>query len=138
MPFSPLTPVFDNAAGELFSHPRVYAVLRLRPAPWGVAELAALVTRLSQLLMARDWHRLLTDTRQIPVLSAECKSWMATQWMGGGLPRPVPLYQAMLHPPEVFARLAVAEVQAQAPASAHYQYFDNEAAAHAYLAQLPG
>ena len=137
MPLAPLTPVFANAAGEIYSHPGGYAVLRFRPGRWGVAKLVPLITRLSELLADHAWHRLLTDARQMPVLSAECKDWVAAHWMGGGLPRPTYLHQAMLHPSEVFARLAVSEMRAKAPGNTTYTYFDDDAAAHAHLAALP-
>ncbi|WP_460555407.1 hypothetical protein [Hymenobacter daeguensis] len=136
MPTVPLSPIFATAAGELFTHPDAYAVLRYRAGKWGVPDLEPLVARLSALLLANGWHRALVDARLLPLFSPETKAWIATHWMGGGLPRPSYLYLALLQPPEVFARLAVAELQYMAPNNTTYTYFDYEAAAHAYLKTL--
>ncbi|MBH8558657.1 hypothetical protein [Hymenobacter negativus] len=132
-----LTLVFTNAAGELFTHPAGYAVLRYRAGKWGVAELARLLTSTGALLLGNRWQRLLADARLLPSLSPEAKAWITENWMGTSRLRPQQLHTVVLQPAEVFARLAASQMQALAPDGTRYHHCADEAAAHACLIGLP-
>ena len=125
--------IFTNAAGAVLAHPSGYGILRYHGGPWQAPDLAALLTHFGTLLLNRNWHYCLADAREMPTLSAESKQWLEDHWLGNKALRPQPLYLALVQPAEVFARLAVAQMQALNQGTTRYTYFGDEAAAHAWL-----
>ncbi|NML65401.1 hypothetical protein HHL22_09315 [Hymenobacter sp. RP-2-7] len=129
---------FENTAGQVLSHPNGYAILRYLPNQRQPGELARLLTALGQLLLRGGWHRFLADNRQMPPLNEEEKAWFASQWLGHKVPRPAPLYGAVVLPTEVMARLSISQMLSAADTTTMvYRSFTEQSQAETYLAGLP-
>lgn len=134
MPDFALSPVFSNAAGELLAHPAGYAVIRYQAGRRPAGAIAAMLTQAGALLLSRRWQGLLSDTRLMAPLNDEEKAWVAEHWQGAALLRPPRVRVAMLLPLDVFARLAVGQVQGGNTASGiQYRNFGDLAEAHRFL-----
>lgn len=134
----PTTTYFQNSAGLVLEHAHAgYAELRYLPSKRQPGELAALLTHLGRLLLARDWHRFLSDNRQMTPYLAEEKQWFSTQWLSGVVPHPSPLTGVIVLPEDVVARLSFLEMSMRASeASLRYRTFQKADQALAYLAAL--
>jgi hypothetical protein len=78
---SPSTIYFHSAAGLVLEHARDrYAELRYLPSKRQPGDLAALLTQLARLLLARGWHRFLSDNRQMKS-SGSSASGSQAQWL---------------------------------------------------------
>lgn len=131
---SVLPVVFSNAAGELFEHPSGYGLIRYRPGKRQGGDIAAMLTQAGALLLRRGWHNLFSDTRQMAPLTEAEKAWVVAHWQGRQIARPERVRVAMLMPLDVFARLAVGQVQAGVlPGNIQYRNFGDAAEAHAFL-----
>ena len=131
---SALSVVFSNAAGELFEHPAGYALIRYHAGKRPAGVVAAMLTQTGALLLRRGWARLLSDTRLMVSLTEEEKAWIVANWQGSQIARPAHVRVAILLPLDVFARLAVGQVQAGVlPGNIHYKNFGEAAEAHAFL-----
>jgi hypothetical protein len=131
---------FENNAGQVLTHPDGYAILRYLPHRRQPDDLTRLLTALGQLLLRRRWQRFLADNRHMTPLNETEKAWFAAQWLGEGVPRPVPLYGAVVLPTEVVARLSINQMLSQAAADGAtitYRTFTDLSQAEAYLASLP-
>ena len=129
---------FQSPAGLVLEHAREgYAELRYLPSKRQPGDLAALLTHLGRLLLARDWHRFLSDNRQMTPYSADEKQWFASQWLTGIVPHPNPLTGVIVLPENVVARLSFLEMSMRASqASLRYRTFQQVEEALAYLAAL--
>ena len=111
---SVLSVVFSNAAGELVEHPAGYGLIRYRAGKRSEGDIAAMLTQAGALLLRRGWPNLLSDTRHIA--------------------RPAHMRVAILLPLDVFARLAVGQVQVGVLlGNIQYKNFGDAAEAHAFL-----
>ena len=137
MPLSTPTTIFTNAAGTLLAHPASYTIVRYAPGALQVPDLAALPTRLGELLLSHDWYKVLLALPALPVLSEAIKEWTRANRQQPGVPRPPRLAQATLLPANVFSRLAIAQLQLGADGDIEHRNFPDEAAAHAWLLALP-
>ncbi|MGI4742832.1 MAG: hypothetical protein ACRYG7_47345 [Janthinobacterium lividum] len=136
MPFAPLSLYFENAAGQVREHPAGYAVICYSLGKRQPETFEALAVQLGRLLLLRGWHRLLSDQREMTPLSEAEKTWITDEWLTGKIRRPAALWEAVLVPVDVFARLSVGQILNQTTAAAGtitLQSFTEEAAAHAYL-----
>ncbi len=136
MPFSHLPLYFENAAGQIREHPAGYAVICYSVGKRQPEAFEALAVQLGRLLLLRGWHRLLSDQRELAPLSDAEKTWITEEWLTGKVLRPAALWEAILIPSDVFARLSVGQIFNQTTAAAGtitLQSFTEEAAAHAYL-----
>lgn len=131
------TTVFTNAAGALLAHPAGYAEVRYAANPLRIADLQPLLAQLGQLLLQRGWYRILLDVRQLKPLSEAVKQWTQANWLTPVIARPASLAQATLLPTDVFSRLGVQELQLGVSNGNRNRNFSDEAAAHAYLNDLP-
>lgn len=145
MPFPDLPLYFENAAGQLREHPAGYAVLHYTSGPRQPGTFAEFGTQVGRLLLARQWHRLLSDQRELSILSDAEKEWVTTQWLPQHVARPAVLHEALLVARDVFARLAIGQALNQTSATTGtitLHYCADEAAAHTYLlglgTSLPG
>lgn len=129
---------FHSSAGLVLEHAREgYAELRYLPSKRQPGDLAALLTQLGRLLLARNWHKFLSDNRQITPYSADEKQWFASQWLTGKTPHPDPLTGVIVLPEAVVARLSFLEMSMRASeASLRYRTFQQVDEALAYLATL--
>ena len=129
---------FHSPAGLVLEHAREgYAELRYLPSKRQPGDLAALLTHLGQLLLARNWHRFLSDNRQMTPYSADEKQWFASQWLTGAVPHPEPLTGVIVLPENVVARLSFLEMSMRASEAAlRYRTFQQVDEALAYLAAL--
>jgi hypothetical protein len=134
MPESVLPVVFSNAAGELFEHPAGYALIRYHAGKRPAGAVAAMLTQAGALLLRRGWVKLLSDTRLMVSLTEEEKAWIGANWQGRQIARPGHVRVAILLPLDVFARLAVGQVQGGvAPGNIQYRNFSEAPEAHAFL-----
>jgi hypothetical protein len=135
---SPSTTYFQSSAGLVLEHPLGhYAELRYLPSKRQPGELAALLTHLGKLLLARNWHRFLSDNRQMTPYTTDEKQWFVSQWLPGTVPRPVPLTGVVLLPEQVIARLSFLEMSMKAAeGSLRYRTFHELDEALAYLTAL--
>lgn len=129
---------FHSSAGLVLEHTRnCYAELRYLPNKRQPGELAMLLTQLAQLLLARGWHRFLSDNRQMTPYSADEKQWFVTQWLAGAVPRPTPLTAVVVLPEQVVARLSFLEMSMKASKSSlRYRTFQELEEALSYLATV--
>lgn len=132
------TVFFHSPAGLVLEHVREgYAELRYLPSKRQPGDLAALLTHLGRLLLARNWHRFLSDNRQMTPYSVEEKQWFSSQWLTGVVPHPTPLTGVIVLPENVVARLSFLEMSMRASqASLRYRTFQQLNEALAYLAAL--
>lgn len=134
MPESVLSVVFSNVAGELVEHPAGYGLIRYRAGKRPEGDIAAMLTQAGALLLRRGWTNLLSDTRQMAPLTEAEKAWVVAHWQGRQIARPAHVRVAMLMPLDVFARLAVGQVQIGVlPGNIQYKNFGDAAEAHAFL-----
>ncbi|RZJ94626.1 MAG: hypothetical protein EOO60_02640 [Hymenobacter sp.] len=129
---------FRSSAGLVLEHPSDgYAELRYLPSKRQPGDLAALLTHLGRLLLARGWHRFLSDNRQMTPYSPDEKQWFITQWLTGVVPHPNPLTGVIVLPENVVARLSFLEMSMRASESSlRYRTFQQVAEALAYLAAI--
>lgn len=129
---------FQSPAGLVLEHAREgYAELRYLPSKRQPGELATLLTHLGRLLLARSWHKFLSDNRQMTPYSADEKQWFASQWLTGAVPHPNPLTGVIVLPTDVVARLSFLEMSMRASeASLRYRTFQRADEALAYLTAL--
>lgn len=114
-----------------------YAELRYLPSKRQPGDLATLLTRLAQLLLARNWHRFLSDNRQMMPYSPEEKQWFISQWLSGAVLRPTPLTAVVVLPEQVVARLSFLEMSMRASVrSLRYRTFQEFDEALAYFTPL--
>ena len=131
---SVLSVVFSNAAGELVEHPAGYGLIRYRAGKRSEGDIAAMLTQAGALLLRRGWTALLSDTRQMAPLTEAEKAWVVAHWQGRQIARPAHVRVAILLPLDVFARLAVGQVQVGVlPGNIQYKNFGDAAEAHAFL-----
>jgi hypothetical protein len=129
---------FRSTAGLVLEHAREgYAELRYLPTKRQPGDLAALLTHLGRLLLARGWHKFLSDNRQMTPYSADEKQWFSSQWLTGKAPHPNPLTGVIVLPENVVARLSFLEMSMRASeASLRYRTFSELGEALAYLSAL--
>lgn len=129
---------FHSSAGLVLEHSLDrYAELRYLPSKRQPGELAALLTRLGQLLLARGWHKFLSDNRQMTPYSTDEKQWFASQWLSGIVPHPTPLTGVVVLPEQVVARLSFLEMSMKASESSlRYRTFQELNDAMSYLIAL--
>lgn len=129
---------FHSPAGLVLEHAHErYAELRYLPSKRQPGDLAALLTHLGRLLLARDWHRFLSDNRQMTPYSVDEKQWFVSQWLPGMVPRPIPLTGVVVLPEQVVARLSFLEMSMKAAAgSLRYRTFQELDEALSYLATV--
>jgi hypothetical protein len=129
---------FHSPAGLVLEHSLDrYAELRYLPSKRQPGELAALLTQLGQLLLARGWHKFLSDNRQMTPYSSDEKQWFVSQWLPGAVPHPTPLTGVIVLPENVVARLSFLEMSMRASESSlRYRTFRELNEAMRYLAAL--
>lgn len=128
---------FRSPAGLILEHASErYAELRYLPSKREPEELATLLTQLGRLLLARDWHKFLSDNRQMTPYSAAEKQWFVSQWLPGLVPRPTPLTGVIVLPEQVVARLSFLEMSMKAAGSLRYRTFQGLDEALAYFTAL--
>jgi hypothetical protein len=125
---------FQSPAGLVLEHSLDrYAELRYLPSKRQPGDLATLLTQLGRLLLARDWHKFLSDNRQMAPYSADEKQWFVREWLSGMVPRPTPLTGVIVLPEQVVARLSFLEMSMKAEGSLRYRTFQELDEALFYL-----
>jgi hypothetical protein len=129
---------FRSPAGLVLEHSLDrYAELRYLPSKRQPGDLVALLTQLGRLLLARGWHRFLSDNRQMTPYSADEKQWFVSQWLANAVPRPTPLTGVVVLPEQVVARLSFLEMSMKASeGSLRYRTFNELDEALSYLTAL--
>lgn len=129
---------FRSSAGLILEHSRDhYAELRYLPGKRQPGDLPALLTQLGQLLLAKDWHRFLSNNRQMAPYTNDEKHWFVGQWLPAVVPRPVPLTGVVVLPEQVIARLSFLEMSMKAAGgSLRYRTFHELDEALPYLTGL--
>ena len=129
MPTTGHSVYFENAVGRITEDPHGYAFVHYHDVPRQLIELRALLTHLGQLLLRRNWHRVLIDMHQIKPLSEDEKAMLTAEWYSGKIARPQPLCTVFWMAKDVIARLSVHEMQIEA------RKHQNESTAFATLAE---
>ena len=114
MPTTGHSVYFENAVGRITEDPHGYAFVHYHPGLRSLGEFRALLIHLGQLLLRRQWHRVLVDMHAVAPLSEAEKTMLTTEWYGDGLARPPQLCTAFWMAQDVIARLSVHEMQAEA------------------------
>jgi hypothetical protein len=129
---------FRSSAGLVLEHADDrYAELSYLPNERQPGDLATLLTHLAQLLLARGWHRFLSDNRQMTPYSADEKQWFVSHWLSGVVPRPTPLTGVVVLPEQVVARLSFLEMSMKASeGNLRYRTFQEFEEAMSYLVAL--
>ena len=129
---------FRSPAGLVLEHSLDnYAELRYLPSKRQPGELATLLTQLGQLLLARGWHKFLSDNRQMTPYADNEKQWFVSQWLANAVPRPIPLTGVVVLPEQVVARLSFLEMSMKASeGSLRYRTFQELDEALAYLTTI--
>ncbi|SFQ35204.1 hypothetical protein [Hymenobacter arizonensis] len=128
---------FQNAIGRIVEHPNGYAFVQYHRAKWDVALLRVLLVHLGELLLSRGWSRILVNLQFIEPLSNVEKEFLVAEWYSCKIPRPVSVVTAYVLADNVFARLAIHELQEVARKNNLSQSFGKLEEAEAYLAGLP-
>ena len=137
LPTTPLRLYFENPVGRILEHPAGYAVIAYHAGPRDLYHLQAFLTHALHLLRRRDWNRLFGDQRQLLPFSEEESAWIVQYWLSQQQ-QGRPIYAAVLLLPDVLASFPPAQQRQEAQAGVlTYRLFDDEAAAHSWLAQLP-
>jgi hypothetical protein len=122
---------FQNPAGRLLEQPADSClVIEYTPGPRYFADLQTLLGHAKQLLALRGWNKVIGDYRNMTPFTPEEVDWVTNCWLS--MPRTRTIHGAVLLPADVFARLDAATA-----AGLTYRRFADEAAAAAWLAQLP-
>jgi len=129
---------FRSTAGLVLEHSLDrYAELRYLPNKRQPGDLAALLTQLGQLLLARGWHKFLSDNRQMAPYADDEKQWFVSQWLANAVSRPNPLTGVVVLPEQVVARLSFLEMSMKASErSLRYRTFQELDEALSYLTTL--
>ena len=136
MPFSKLQLYFENQAGQVREHPAGYGVITYKAGKREPGTFEALGTHLGRLLLARQWHRFVSDQRLLAPLTEAEKEWTTTRWVNQHELRPAQLSEAILVASDVFTRLSLAQILNQSATEANgitIQYFEQEEAAQHWL-----
>ncbi|RTQ49753.1 hypothetical protein EJV47_13155 [Hymenobacter gummosus] len=121
---------FENRAGGVYADPAGFARLVYKPGPRAEG---ALLTH-SRHLLARHHGRMLVDQRLMQPYSPVEQQLVRQEWLPLAIEENGYRYGAVVQAQDVFARLATATVLTQARNSKMtYRYFDDEAAATAWL-----
>jgi hypothetical protein len=129
---------FHSPAGLVLEHSLDrYAELRYLPSKRQPGDLATLLTQLGRLLLARGWHRFLSDIRHMTPYTNDEKQWFVSHWLANAVPRPSPLTGVVVLPEQVVARLSFLEMSMKASeGSLRYRTFQELDEALPYLKAL--
>ncbi|MBC6613157.1 hypothetical protein H8B15_19705 [Hymenobacter sp. BT507] len=133
MPHSIQPIYFENAVGRITEHAAGYALVRYHPVKREPAELRALLTHLGNLLLRRNWQRILVDMQAMEPLSTPEKMLLMEEWYGGHIPRPERLCTAYVLAEKALTRLSIYELQQEARKHHSSNAFTSLDEAHAYL-----
>ncbi|MBC6697978.1 hypothetical protein [Hymenobacter sp. BT190] len=129
---------FENPVGILLEHPLGYAIVQYKAGKRNFEEMKAFLTHTSTLMHARNWNKILGDQRDMVAFTEEERIWITGNWLQRTGTTGQPIYGAVLVAHDVFARLAMNLVMNEARESnLIYRLFEEEAAAEAWLRQLP-
>ncbi|MCC2544837.1 hypothetical protein LJY25_00140 [Hymenobacter sp. BT175] len=128
---------FGNPVGRVLEHPDGFAHVIYEPGPRKLHHLQAFLTHTGQLLRSKGWNKMLGDQRLMAPFTEEESKWIVEYWLTRA-EQGAEIYGAVLLPHDVFARLSLNQMMAEARAAAlTYRLFDNEDNARAWLRQLP-
>lgn len=134
----PLRLYFENSVGRLLEHPDGYVVVQYNASKRKLEDLKTFLTQGSTLLRQRGWHKLLGDQRVMAAFTEAERNWITENWLTTSASPAQPYYGAVLLAHDVFARLAMNLVMNEARESGLvYRLFEDEAAAVAWLQQVP-
>ncbi|GAB3236333.1 hypothetical protein GCM10027346_26930 [Hymenobacter seoulensis] len=129
---------FENPSGRLLEHTDGYLIVQYHPGKRNFAELQTFLNKASELLQRRSWHKILGDQRAMAAFTEEERLWITENWLQRTSITGKPYYGAVLLSHDVFARLSMNLVMNEArESSLIYRLFEDEAAAIAWLRQLP-
>ncbi|AHJ96657.1 hypothetical protein [Hymenobacter swuensis] len=130
---------FENAVGRLLevAAPFNCAIVQYKPGKRNFEEMQAFLTHTRQLLVSRNWYKILNDQRDMTAFSEQERQWIAEHWLNAS-PKGTPLHHvAVLLSHDVFARLSMNLIINEArELGLVYRLFEEEASATAWLQQL--
>lgn len=123
---------FENPVGRLLEHPAGYVVVQYHAGKRKFSELQAFLTHTGQLLLRRNWHRILGDQRLLAPFTDEETAYIMDYWLTRPAARPI--WAAVILPNDVFARLSVSQIASEATAATMtYRLFSDGKAAEDWL-----
>ena len=128
---------FENPVGRLLEHPGNFAIVQYHPGRRALPELQSFLTHTRQLLLSRNWHKLVNDQRHMTAFTEEERAWIMNNWFSQIAHHELTLNVAALLPHDVFARLASNLVMHEArQANLIYRLFEDDQEAIAWLQQI--
>ena len=125
---------FENALATISEHSEGYAVFTYHAGKRQLSDLQAVLTHTGNLLLRRQWHRILGDQRLMAATTPEESALIAAYWqqqthvLGHGI------CVASILAQDVFARLAATQLRAGLKeVNVGYRVFDDEIRANAWL-----
>ncbi|AII53934.1 hypothetical protein [Hymenobacter sp. APR13] len=123
--------------GRILEHPDGYAWVLYKESPRELTEFWALLTHLGQLLLRRQWRRILVDMHLIQPLSEPEKQFLVDEWYTRKIARPEHVCVAYVVARDAIARLSIHQIQAEARKQNKSDAFQTLAEAQAYLLSCP-
>ncbi|RPD44084.1 hypothetical protein DNI29_22050 [Hymenobacter sediminis] len=117
---------------SIFAHPDGYVLLRYHPGPRTLADVQNVLTHTGKLLTLRNWHKLLSDQRQLSPFTEDEQALILDYWQARHFAAGLTL-GAVLLSQNVFTRLSFHTIREQAYGALRYQVFEDEAEAAAWL-----
>ena len=130
--------LFDNPAGQVLADPAGFLRTRWAPGPRTLADTQAVFAHIAQALARRGWGKVLINQANMQSFSAAEQEWVAQQWLPPAVQESGYRYGVVVVSPDTYTRLATAYITTSVPGlPLRYRSFDTEAAAEAWLRQLP-
>lgn len=125
---------FKNSAGCLWEEPEAYVRLDYYPGKREEAQFRALLGHARQAMQRHGWNRMLINQQHMTPLTAPEADWMVNEWLPLAVRESGYRHGAIVLARDVFARLAMNNVEAAARRLATlYRNFEDEATALRWL-----
>ncbi|UYZ61487.1 STAS/SEC14 domain-containing protein [Hymenobacter weizhouensis] len=127
---------FENVVGRVEEDPRGFVRLRYAAGRRDPAAYRDLLQHVLRLLARRRHGRMLVDQRMMEPFTPQEQEWLLGEWLPQAITEGGYKHGAIIQAQNVFARLAMSTSAAHPNAQQlTYRYFDDEAAAVAWLLQ---
>lgn len=125
---------FKNSAGCLWEEPEAYLRLDYYPGKREEVQFRALLNHARQAMQRHGWNRMLINQQHMTALSTQEADWMVNEWLPLAIQENGYRHGAIVLARDVFARLAMNNVEASARQLAPiYRNFEEEVTALKWL-----
>ncbi|UYZ58099.1 STAS/SEC14 domain-containing protein [Hymenobacter latericus] len=125
----------QHPVGQVQLMPGEYVHLSWQGVPASSAEVRAIYNEALALLRREGLHKILTDHRLMPRLSAADRDWLTATWAPQAVATAGYRFAAIVQAQDVFNRLATVQIVHELAVPLTVRYFDDEATADAWLRQ---